>query len=88
VTLLSTTHPKSRKQHRCHGCSGVIQKGEVYQRDTFAYDGEVYSLCYCPTCYPKIEELLKDPDIHRTAYDYELFEGWITEHEAQRINEL
>ena len=81
MTLLSTTHPKARKLHRCHGCWGVIPKGETYQREAYAYQGEVYSLCYCPTCYPKIDDLLSDPGVQRQAADYELFAGWISEAE-------
>lgn len=84
MTLLDSSNPKARKRHRCHGCLGFVEKGEVYQRDTFAYDGEVYSLCYCPTCYPKIDDLMKDPDVIESALNYELLHGWITEHEAQR----
>jgi len=32
---------KARKEHRCDWCCGIIPIGEVYDRQTFVYDGDI-----------------------------------------------
>lgn len=42
TTLISSSTPIARKDHKCNYCRGIIKKGEKYQRDFLKYDG-VYS---------------------------------------------
>lgn len=41
-TLLREKRTVARKEHRCMFCGGVIHKGDTYNRQTIADNGEVY----------------------------------------------
>jgi len=41
---------KARKDHRCYECSGVIPKGEHYNRAKGMWDGEFSSFATCGDC--------------------------------------
>jgi len=48
-TLLSTSKPIARKDHKCSECRRTISKGTPYLKETVVYDGiATYKLC--PTC--------------------------------------
>jgi hypothetical protein len=40
-TLLSSTSPKARKDHKCIWCGEAIPKGEKYTHEKSVYDGEM-----------------------------------------------
>ena len=39
--LLSETHPKARKEHRCIWCGEKILIGETYRHEKSVYDGDM-----------------------------------------------
>lgn len=49
--LLRSRTVTARKPHRCMTCNATaIRRGEQYQRDTYAYDGQVYDWVQCADC--------------------------------------
>jgi hypothetical protein len=62
---LKTTKPKARKKHQCDYCQGIVEKGEIYQRDVFVTEGTVYnwiSHLYCE----KLSEKMQAHDDYNT----------------------
>ena len=43
--------PKARKEHRCGECARTILKGEVYNRWSGKFDGELFRYKTCAQCY-------------------------------------
>lgn len=41
---------KARKEHRCCECSDMIKPGDVYERISGKWDGEVYTCKTCVVC--------------------------------------
>lgn len=49
--LLRSRTLTARKPHSCDTCGAIaVQPGQVYQRDTYAYDGRVYDWVVCAAC--------------------------------------
>jgi hypothetical protein len=42
IEVMKRETPKARIKHRCSWCSGVIEKGEVYDKQTILLDGRFY----------------------------------------------
>lgn len=55
--ILKTTHPKAKKRHTCMYCGCNIEEGEVYERNTCVYDGQVYDWVSHTDCQAIAEEL-------------------------------
>lgn len=49
-TLLSSTRPLARKEHKCYECKRVINKGEKYLREVTLFDGIVETWKTCVDC--------------------------------------
>ena len=43
-------HPKARKPHKCRECRRIIQRGEVYERFTGKFDGDLFCVKTCLQC--------------------------------------
>lgn len=50
VTVLSDTHPKARKPHRCIECGRTIPPGERYERIVVKFDGTIHTYRTCAHC--------------------------------------
>lgn len=76
VTMLSEATRKARKGHKCSECGRIIQKGESYKYETFAWDGSVSTSKTCADCMSIRKEFF-------CTYNFGelLFELW------ERINE-
>lgn len=50
--LLNRQRPRARKQHKCIECRQLIQPGEIYERDTTIFEGDisVYKTCLICVC--------------------------------------
>lgn len=54
---LKSATPVSRGKVRCNCCGAVIDKGIVYQRDTFVFDDAIYDWSSCPPCDEMTEDV-------------------------------
>lgn len=50
VTVISTTYPRARTEHRCCLCYRTITKGEKYERQFNTFDGNPYVWKSCVHC--------------------------------------
>ena len=50
MRVLSQKEPKARKKHRCNYCSGVIERGQIYNYAAIEYEGSVYTWKSHQTC--------------------------------------
>lgn len=55
----SELHPKSRKEHKCCECLGVIRVGERYQLFKGVWSGDAYSFKTCLECEALRKECCK-----------------------------
>ncbi len=55
--VMTTTHPKARKQHRCCECHGAIMPGEQYEKITGIWNGEPETYKTCAVCAAKRQEV-------------------------------
>lgn len=63
--LIRHTTPTARTTHRCMLCTGPIDVGETYTRDTLVFDGRVYDWIECQQC--------TDAKVGASAFDWA---GW------------
>lgn len=56
IQELKTIHPKAKKEHICMYCGCKIENGEVYERQTNVYDGQVYDW----VCHTDCQKLAQD----------------------------
>jgi hypothetical protein len=42
--------PKARKEHKCEECGRAIAKGEIYQKFSGKFDGDMYHVETCAQC--------------------------------------
>jgi hypothetical protein len=49
-TILKSSNPIARKEHKCHECYRIIQAGEKYLSETFLYDGKIDLHKTCADC--------------------------------------
>jgi len=52
--VLSMSHPKARKAHRCQWCSRVIDPGETYDRQFIVGDDGPYNWVNCQHCHAMV----------------------------------
>ena len=57
VRELKSSTPVSRGKVHCNGCGAVINKGVVYKRTTFVFDGAIYDWSSCPPCDEMTEDV-------------------------------
>ena len=80
-------HPKARKEHVCDLCNSKIPLGQVYERYSGKYDGDMFDLKYCLNCEKIIDTFLDeneddeylDDDIYdwlREKFCYDCKRGW------------
>jgi hypothetical protein len=50
LTLLSSTHPKARKQYKCDECRGLIAIGETYRREVGTDSDGLVTYRTCSFC--------------------------------------
>lgn len=50
MEILKEAKPKAKKQHRCMFCNGIIEIGEMYNRQTISADGRLYDFVYHKHC--------------------------------------
>lgn len=67
-TLFKDKEVKTRKPHRCWGCTRIFQQGTTMNYRTGADGGMFWSGYHCKTC-KEIESLTEDLE--------ELKEGWV-----------
>lgn len=73
MTLLRTKEVKCRKPFKCMSGFKQVSKGEVYLRDTVAWDGSIYDWKQCLAC----AEAMNNSDRPDHMYPEEAFtEGW------------
>jgi len=49
-TLLSSSRPTARKDHKCYECRKTISKGTSYLKEVIVFDRELTSYKLCPVC--------------------------------------
>lgn len=77
---INRTNPIARKQHRCDFCGGTIEKGEMYDRAVYTFDGSVYtwkSHLHCLNIASEID------DYDETGITRDRFATWIDEYVYQ-----
>jgi len=57
MEMISQSSPVARKEHQCMWCSGVIKKGEKYEKSTYKYVDELYTWKNHLKCTKLYEEL-------------------------------
>ena len=83
IQELKIVHPKAKKEHICMYCGCTIEKGEVYERQTNVYDGQVYDWVCHTDCQKLAQELrmFDDCDEGLTEEDFlEFVNDYIGEH--------
>jgi len=63
-TLLSSSRPTARKDHKCSECHKTITKGTQYLKETIVYDN-ISTYKTCPTC-----ESIRRVFFHSWTYTY------------------
>lgn len=56
MTTLSRKIVLTRKEHKCFACSRKFEKGTSMKRETNTYEGEIYVLYTCKSCFDLMEE--------------------------------
>lgn len=50
IEFQSDEIPRSRKDRKCECCFSQINRGELYQRISGKFEGDMFSLVYCGVC--------------------------------------
>jgi hypothetical protein len=50
-TFTNIREQTARKEHRCYGCGGGVEKGEKYISLVGVYEGDFVAIKYCLTCW-------------------------------------
>lgn len=70
-------HSKARKEHVCDLCGSKIYPGQVYERYSGKYDGDLFDLKYCLDC-EKIINTFLDENGYDEYSDDDIFD-WLQE---------
>ena len=62
-------HPKARKEHVCDLCGSKILLGQIYERYSGKYDGNMFDLKYCLNCEKVIDAFLDENECDEYSDD-------------------
>lgn len=65
--LLRESHPKARKKHKCKGCGGPINPGEVYLIRVSLFDSQITEDKLCNECEKDSNRFFREHGV-----------GWVT----------
>lgn len=85
TTVLKSARPTARKPHWCDLCGTRIEPGEIYDRQTNAYDGRVYDWLTCLPCLPVFSATVtwvNDP-YRDEGFGTEDADDWAREYQAE-----
>lgn len=58
-TYFPIQNPKARKEHLCCGCAYIIEKGQVYVKQTGTWSGEIHTYKMHDACWMEYHRLLE-----------------------------
>lgn len=69
VELIKSKRVKANKLHQCDTCKSNIYPGEMYERQTNLFDGEIYNWKNCDHCKNIVNKMFRE-------HNYEFGVGW------------
>lgn len=69
-------HPKARKEHTCDMCGLKILTGQIYERYSGKYDGDLFDWKYCLDCEKVINTFCMEVD---NEYSEDEISEWLHE---------
>ena len=85
MEMLSRKEVKSRKEHKCMFCNGMITKGEIYVSTSLKNDGEIYTWKNHLKCGKLTGEL--DMDYDGEGINSDLFMEYVYEFLNSNLSE-
>ena len=73
TTILDSGQVVARKDHRCHWCGEIIEKGSKYEKYSCVFEGSIQTVKMHSECYRASLEYFRGEGRYEEGFDYGSF---------------